>query len=511
MTTNRNFSNKSNLISTTDTQSYITDANKDFCDVAGFTLDEMKSKPHNLVRHDDMPKQAFKQLWDYAQSGKSWMGVVKNNCKGGREHYWVSAFVTPIKNEHGEIYEYQSVRTKPDDGQIQRAESIYASLKQNKKVSMFRFEWHLLSIFLWGGGLLLSIASFLYGEMFGGVWSAVSILGLCSSIFQRKRFSNLTNVSKSVYDNPLMEKVYTGRLDDYSRIELALIMKSSEVRAISARALDASVSINNNAKNDFKELNDVSDDLANQFTSIDTIASAVEELGHSMADVAGGASKVSDVANVTSSLSQDGLGNILDLNSKISNLSVELESAENIVSSVANSSLEMVKILDVITGISDQINLLALNAAIEAARAGEAGRGFAVVADEVRELASKTKKSTDEINSMISTLNDSSSLAVNSISSGFSLSKSCLTASNLANDSLKGITESVLKVSNLADEISELVKEQVSVTKEVSSRVVDIRESANTTLNRSEKVAHNSQELVSSTDNLKGLMKQFLS
>lgn len=308
-----------------------------------------------------------------------------------------------------------------------------------------------------------------------------------------------------------MEKVYTGRLDDYSRIELALIMKSSEVRAISARALDASVSINNNAKNDFKELNDVSDDLANQFTSIDTIASAVEELGHSMADVAGGASKVSDVANVTSSLSQDGLGNILDLNSKISNLSVELESAENIVSSVANSSLEMVKILDVITGISDQINLLALNAAIEAARAGEAGRGFAVVADEVRELASKTKKSTDEINSMISTLNDSSSLAVNSISSGFSLSKSCLTASNLANDSLKGITESVLKVSNLADEISELVKEQVSVTKEVSSRVVDIRESANTTLNRSEKVAHNSQELVSSTDNLKGLMKQFLS
>ncbi|WP_157939726.1 PAS domain-containing protein, partial [Vibrio lentus] len=123
----------------------------------------MKGKPHNLVRHDDMPKQAFKQLWDYVQSGKSWMGVVKNNCKEGREHYWVSAFVTPIKNENGEISEYQSVRTKPDDEQIQRAESIYASLKQNKKVSMFRFEWHLLSIFLWGGGLLLSIASLLYG------------------------------------------------------------------------------------------------------------------------------------------------------------------------------------------------------------------------------------------------------------------------------------------------------------------------------------------------------------
>ncbi|MFA0045104.1 PAS domain S-box protein, partial [Vibrio sp. 10N.261.51.A1] len=69
MTTNRNFSSKSNLISTTDTQSYITSANKDFCDVAGFTLDEMKGKPHNLVRHDDMPKQAFKQLWDYVQSG----------------------------------------------------------------------------------------------------------------------------------------------------------------------------------------------------------------------------------------------------------------------------------------------------------------------------------------------------------------------------------------------------------------------------------------------------------
>lgn len=95
---NKNYPKDANLISTTDTSSKITYANNTFCEVAEYNEEELIGHPHNMVRHKDMPKAAFAQLWQYIKSGKSWMGLVKNQCKGGG-YYWVSAFVTPIVNE----------------------------------------------------------------------------------------------------------------------------------------------------------------------------------------------------------------------------------------------------------------------------------------------------------------------------------------------------------------------------------------------------------------------------
>ncbi len=87
------FSDSDSLISTTTADSHITYCNEDFCRIAGYEEEELLGKPHNVIRHSDMPKPAFGQLWEYIQSGKSWMGLVKNKCKG-TGHYWVSAFVT---------------------------------------------------------------------------------------------------------------------------------------------------------------------------------------------------------------------------------------------------------------------------------------------------------------------------------------------------------------------------------------------------------------------------------
>ncbi|MDN3684724.1 PAS domain S-box protein [Vibrio sinaloensis] len=77
---NRDYCATSNLISTTDPSSYITHANKAFCDIAGFSNDELIGNPHNMVRHKDMPKQAFAQMWTYLKQGKSWMGLVKTSA-----------------------------------------------------------------------------------------------------------------------------------------------------------------------------------------------------------------------------------------------------------------------------------------------------------------------------------------------------------------------------------------------------------------------------------------------
>lgn len=82
------------LMSTTDLQSYITHANDTFVQVSGYTLQELQGQPHNMVRHPDMPKAAFADMWFTLKKGEPWSGIVKNRRKNG-DHYWVRANAVP--------------------------------------------------------------------------------------------------------------------------------------------------------------------------------------------------------------------------------------------------------------------------------------------------------------------------------------------------------------------------------------------------------------------------------
>ena len=99
-----------------------------------YTVDELLGNHHNMVRHPDMPKPAFADLWATIQNGKSWMGPVKNRCKNG-DYYWVNAFVTPIKDDHGNVVEYQSVRTKLNQDVKERASQQYQQINSGKKAA----------------------------------------------------------------------------------------------------------------------------------------------------------------------------------------------------------------------------------------------------------------------------------------------------------------------------------------------------------------------------------------
>lgn len=81
--------------------------------ISGFTEDELIEQSHNIVRHPEMPPEAFKDLWDTIKAGVPWRGVVKNCWKNG-EHYWVDAFVTPVTDSSGQVIGYQSVRSRPE-------------------------------------------------------------------------------------------------------------------------------------------------------------------------------------------------------------------------------------------------------------------------------------------------------------------------------------------------------------------------------------------------------------
>lgn len=115
------------LVSETDEKGVIRFANDDFCTIAEYKLEEMLGKPHNMVRHKDMPKAAFKDLWDTVKKGEVWTGYVKNATKSGG-YYWVYATVYPFESCDGSRG-YMSCRRKPSRDEIEEHEKLYKEWK----------------------------------------------------------------------------------------------------------------------------------------------------------------------------------------------------------------------------------------------------------------------------------------------------------------------------------------------------------------------------------------------
>lgn len=119
------------LVSETDEKGIIRFANNDFCQIAGFSLDELMGQAHNMVRHKDMPKVAFKDLWDTVKKGNIWTGYVKNATKSGG-YYWVYATVYPFESCDG-MTGYLSCRKKASEEEIEVHENLYKQLKSKEQ------------------------------------------------------------------------------------------------------------------------------------------------------------------------------------------------------------------------------------------------------------------------------------------------------------------------------------------------------------------------------------------
>jgi len=122
---------KAFLVSETDNKGNIKFANDDFCKYSQFSLDELIGKPHNIVRHRDMPRAAFKDLWNTIKQGKTWKGFVKNRSKNG-QHYWVFATIYPFKTCDGSNG-FISCRRKASEDEIIKYTALYKTMKAQEK------------------------------------------------------------------------------------------------------------------------------------------------------------------------------------------------------------------------------------------------------------------------------------------------------------------------------------------------------------------------------------------
>jgi len=249
--------------------------------------------------------------------------------------------------------------------------------------------------------------------------------------------------------------------------------------------------------------------IAEQSHATEQVATAINQMHATSEEVAKNTSVAADATEAARLLVDQGTLKAEQSSNDIQELAKDLDKASQIIIELADSTEDIASILEVIKGISDQTNLLALNAAIEAARAGEFGRGFSVVADEVRALASNTQRSTAEIETKISKVQESAKASVESMKTGREQTDMIITQTEGVQQALAEIKDAVYQIIDMNSQIASATEEQSSVAAEVGKQVIEIQELSQKTDNDAEKVKTATEELAQFATQLNEYVKRF--
>lgn len=394
------------IISTTNLKGALTSANEDFIRMSGFTWEELENKNHNIIRHPDVPPEAYAMLWEALRAGNPWMGLVKNRNKSG-DHYWVDAFASP-QYEDGHIIGYQSVRVKPEQAWVDRAEALYAKVMAKKspddkrrskldEVKLTRFPISLsakitLAVLAISSIFSLTFVGLAIAEQISLLFALPGILvgSLLSAAVVYQMLSKLRSLaaqSEKIANDPLARYVYTGRNDELGQLEYVQVFQNAKLRTAIGRVRESSDVLEQAAAAIVTGNSDLSSRTENQASSLEETASSMEEITSTVQQNAENAKQANQL--------------VLDTRKQAEKSGSVVSSTMRAMTEINESSKKIADITNVIDEIAFQTNLLALNAAVEAARAGEQGRGFAVVANEVRSLAGRSAESAKQIKDLI--------------------------------------------------------------------------------------------------------------
>ena len=410
------FDDNATLMSTTDLNSHITYANDAFIEASGFTADEINGQPHNMVRHPDMPSEAFADMWATLKQGEPWTALVKNRRKNG-DHYWVRANAIPVVRD-GKVQGYMSVRTKPTAEEVRQTEVLYQDFREGRargrrfhKGLLVRSGWRRPASILKTLPLRWRIRTTLLTLLplsVAGVWALgmtptalagftagmVALLLLCSLWLEQQISRPIERMCKQALS------VATGashKVEQMDRVdEVGVTLRAIGQLGLMFRWL----------------VDDVSGQAINVLSASDAIARSNNELSRRTEQAAANVQQTAATMNEMTATVKSNTETAHEANTLSAGTSHAASKGGEVMTEmmgmmgeIADSSKRIANITSVIDGIAFQTNILALNAAVEAARAGEQGKGFAVVAGEVRSLAQRSAGAASEIRQLIAASN----------------------------------------------------------------------------------------------------------
>ena len=462
----------STLVSMTDLRGRITYCNPAFVEVSGYEFDELVGQPHNLIRHPDMPSEAFRDMWQTVKSSRPWTAMVKNRCKNG-DHYWVNANVTPIVRD-GRPVGFMSVRTRPTRAQVAQADELYARMREETATGQVRTTLHhgrvrtstlagrLASLFevsvtkvVVSAAVMPAVATALIADVMpdmgatgkllvlGAALAAGGLAAWLAHLHGVRPLRALVGQANAIAAGDLTQRIEVTRDDEVGEVQRAVNQLNVNLQAMvgdirrgveTVSAASSQISAGNS---------DLSSRTQSQAASVEETAATIEQISSA---VSGSAEAARNVAAISRDATQQ---------SGRSGASMDELVAQ--MHTISDSSSQITRIIEVIDSIAFQTNILALNAAVEAARAGEEGRGFAVVANEVRSLAQRTIDASAQIKEIIE---DSGG----KIRSGSDMAM-------LAGESLRETLESVQSLNGLIAQISDGAGEQADGVHQVNVAV----------------------------------------
>lgn len=495
------------LVSITDMQGKILYANDVFCQIAGYSNEELIGQNHNIVRHPDMPKAAFADLWAKLKENQAWRGIVKNRCKNG-DYYWVDAYVTPLY-ENNAIIGYQSVRIKPTDEQKTKAQSLYDQINNGKR--LFDFHGHSTVKFsLFALLLILSMAIQLTGQSLAvNLITQLIFIASIFAIFSEEliRFPQYVKKIAKDMDSPsrliFSGKGYTAICDYQSRLLRARIRTVlGRGKDIGQHLVNISNTLDQSATQSLSGLQEENAHLSDLSASLVELSDSISSVNNNTIDTHDKVKNVHDECKKATEVIQN-------TQQKITALASNVGSAATTATGMIEDANNINEVMSEIQGIASQTNLLALNAAIEAARAGEQGRGFAVVAGEVRNLSSRTQTAAIQIQESISRLQEVLASFSELMLSSESQAEVCSNESAEANLSVDNITQLMAKVSEMTLQISIATEKQSVVANQFTVSLQDIDQIALNNTELASIVLQNGQSVQQTTAQINDLSETF--